>query len=233
MANQEKKTNNSKSNNKVNNKKNNKTVEKKTVKGTTKKESTKAVKEEKVIREVVKEENVMEEKEVNTSKHSFKLTSMQRDIILILLVAVVLVIALVLTKKPKLDIELPVALAGDAGYNEITYADYEAKMEAKEPFLVIIVKDGCPFCEDYEPIVKEVAEEYKLPINFINLTHLSDEEFDKLATSNLYLKRTQWGTPTTLFLYGNTVVDSIGGYVEKDELMEFVRANFVIEENEQ
>ena len=49
MANQEKKTNNSKSNNKVNNKKNNKTVKKKTVKGTTKKESTKAVKEEKVI----------------------------------------------------------------------------------------------------------------------------------------------------------------------------------------
>ena len=31
-------------------------------------------------------------------------------------------------------------------------------------------------------------------------------------------------------MYGKTVVDTIGGYVEKDELVEFVKENFVIGE---
>ena len=44
------------------------------------------------------------------------------------------------------------------------------------------------------------------------------------------MKRNNWGTPTTLFMYGEYVVDSISGYVEKDALVDFVKENFVIGE---
>lgn len=175
-----------------------------------------------------KKEEIVEEKVV--SKKKFNLTSLQKDIVLGVLVVILLVVAGVVTsnKEEKLDIELPVALAGDAGFNEISYSDYLEKVESGDPFLVVIVKDGCGYCEMYEPILEEVAGEYNLPINYINLTNISEDDYSDLASSNSYLKKNEWGTPTTLFMVGNTVVDSIGGYVEKDKFLEFAEENFVV-----
>lgn len=197
---------------------------KKVVNNNTKKEVTK---KEKVKVEKVTEEKVVEE--VKKEKKTFKLTSKQKDIILVLLVAVVLVIALVITREPKFDIELPIALEGTAGFNEITYSEYEEKLNTEAPFVVVIVRDGCRYCEKYEPIVSDVATEYSLPIYYINLSNLTSDEQTALSTSNSYLKKEQWGTPTTLFMYGKHVVDSIPGYVDKDTFVEFAKENFVVE----
>lgn len=227
MANQKnnknkKTTNNTKANVKQNNKKEIVKEEKKNAP----KEAAKKVETKEIKKEIVKEEP----KKV---KKSFSLTNTQKDIVLVLLVVVLLVVALFVTsnKEPKLDVELPVALEGTTGFNEISYSEYEEKISSKEPFLVIIVKDGCGYCEMYEPIVEEVAGEYNLPINYINLTNLTEEEYNELSSSNSYLKRNQWGTPTTLFMIGDKVVDSIGGYVEKDTFVEFISKNFKVEKD--
>lgn len=198
-------------------------------------EAKKDVKKEVSKIEVPKFEKKKKEKvhEKTSSKSKFSLTAKQKDIILIALVVVLLIVAAIVTgnKDSKVDIELPVALEGDAGFNEITYSNYLEKIDSNEPFLVVIVKDGCGYCEMYEPILKEVADEYNLPINYINLTNLSEEEYNNLAQSNAYLKKNQWGTPTTLFMLGDSVIDSIGGYVDKDKFVDFVKENFVVNED--
>lgn len=198
-------------------------------------EAKKDVKKEVSKIEVPKFEKKEKEKvhEKTSSKSKFSLTAKQKDIILIALVVVLLIVAAIVTgnKDSKVDIELPVALEGDTGFNEITYSNYLEKIDSNEPFLVVIVKDGCGYCEMYEPILKEVADEYNLPINYINLTNLSEEEYNDLAQSNAYLKKNQWGTPTTLFMLGDSVIDSIGGYVDKDKFVDFVKENFVVNED--
>ena len=198
-------------------------------------EAKKDVKKEVSKIEVPKFEKKEKEKihEKTSSKSKFSLTAKQKDIILIALVVVLLIVAAIVTgnKDSKVDIELPVALEGDAGFNEITYSNYLEKIDSNEPFLVVIVKDGCGYCEMYEPILKEVADEYNLPINYINLTNLSEEEYNDLAQSNAYWKKNQWGTPTTLFMLGDSVIDSIGGYVDKDKFVDFVKENFVVNED--
>lgn len=237
------KTNNKKNNtkkadtkNKVNETKKNNTTKKveennkKVVKNNTKKEVKKVTpKEEVKIEQIIDEEVVVTE--VKKEKKSFTLTSKQKDLILVLLVAVVLVIALVITgsKEPKLDIELPIALEGKAGFTEITYSEYEEKLNTEAPFVVVIVRNGCGYCDEYKPVVDSVANEYALPIYYINLSNLTSDEQNALAKSNTYLKKEQWGTPTTLFMYGKTVVDSIGGYVEEETFREFAKENFVVE----
>lgn len=189
-----------------------------------------------VEKEEVKVEEItpnVQEKVVKEKK-SFSLTSRQKDLILILLVVVLLIVALFVTmkKEPELDIELPIALQGEAGFTEITYSEYEEKMNTEAPFLVVVVRDGCGYCEMYEPILEEVAGEYKIPIYYINMSNLSSEEYTALGTSNSYFKKNQgkWGTPTTLFMYGKSVIDSISGYVDKDEFVDFVKENFKVEE---
>ena len=241
MANKNQKNNKSKQTNvkKTNNNKNN---DKAKQVNTTKKET--APKKEEKIEKVEKVVEVVEEKKEKTStpkertkketKKEFKLTSKQKDIVLVLLAVVLLVVAFVVTgnKAPKVNIELPVALEGEAGFNEITYSEYEEKMNEEKPFLVIIIKDGCGYCEAYTPIVKEVAEEYSLPIYYINLTNITEEEYTALSKSNSYLKSQQWGTPTTLLMSGNTVVGSISGYVDKDTFVKDMIDKYIkVEDN--
>lgn len=241
MANKNQKNNKSKQTNvkKTNNNKNN---DKAKQVNTTKKET--APKKEEKIEKVEKVVEVVEEKKEKTStpkestkketKKEFKLTSKQKDIVLVLLAVVLLVVAFVVTgnKAPKVNIELPVALEGEAGFNEITYSEYVEKMNEEKPFLVIIIKDGCGYCEAYTPIVKEVAEEYNLPIYYINLTNITEEEYTALSKSNSYLKSQQWGTPTTLLMSGNTVVGSISGYVDKDAFVKDMIDKYIkVEDN--
>ena len=227
------------SQNSKNKKGNNKNVQtkkqsnaKQNVKKIEKKVETKKNVEKKEVKVEEITPNVQEK--VVKEKKSFSLTSKQKDLILILLVVVLLIVALFVTmkKEPELDIELPIALQGEAGFTEITYSEYEEKMNTEAPFLVVVVRDGCGYCEMYEPILEEVAGEYKIPIYYINMSNLSSEEYTALGTSNSYFKKNQgkWGTPTTLFMYGKSVIDSISGYVEKDEFVDFVKENFKVEE---
>ena len=198
------------------------------------KENKRVTPKEEVKVEKVEATPKVETVKVKKEKKKFELTSKQRDIILVLLVVVVLMIALILTgeKKPELNIELPIALSGEAGFTEITYSEYDEKLNTEAPFVVVLVRDGCDWCTEYKPILTEVADEYSLPIYYINLSNLTSEESSALSKSNSYLKKEQWGTPTTLFIYGNTVVDSIGGYVDKDTFVEFAKENFVVDNNE-
>lgn len=222
-------------NKKVNNK-NVQTKKQSNAKQNVKKIEKKVETKKTVEKEEVKVEEItpnVQEKVVKEKK-SFSLTSRQKDLILILLVVVLLIVALFVTmkKEPELDIELPIALQGEAGFTEITYSEYEEKMNTEAPFLVVVVRDGCGYCEMYEPILEEVAGEYKIPIYYINMSNLSSEEYTALGTSNSYFKKNQgnWGTPTTLFMYGNSVIDSISGYVDKDAFVDFVKENFKVEE---
>ena len=224
------------SNNKKVNNKNVQTKKQNNVKQDVKKIEKKVETKKTVEKEEVKVEEItpnVQEKVVKEKK-SFSLTSKQKDLILILLVVVLLIVALFVTmkKEPELDIELPIALQGEAGFTEITYSEYEEKMNTEAPFLVVVVRDGCGYCEMYEPILEEVAGEYKIPIYYINMSNLSSEEYTALGTSNSYFKKNQgkWGTPTTLFMYGKSVIDSISGYVDKDEFVDFVKENFKVEE---
>ena len=241
MANKNAKNKTNKKNN-TNNKKvnsNQKNTNKKvTSNNNVKKENIKKenIKVEEIAKEVkVEEKKVVKEEVKAKDKKSFSLTSKQKDIILILLVVVLLIVACIVTstkKESKVDIELPVAVEGEAGTKTISYTEYEDLMNSNKPFLMVIIQDGCGYCEMYEQVVEEVANELGIPVNYLNLTNLSSEESNKLSKSNSYLKKNQWGTPTTLFMVGDKVIDSIGQYVEKDDFVSFVKENIKVDVNE-
>lgn len=73
--------------------------------------------------------------------------------------------------------------------------DFKKKIENKDTFILIVGKDGCPFCEQYYPVLISVLEKYNVTAYRINLTKLSAEEkayLDDIANVS--------GTPTTLFI---------------------------------
>lgn len=154
------------------------------------------------------------------------------DFILIGAVLLIIVVGIISSKGNEQlpEIEFPLQLSGEVGLNQITYNDYKSMVDNGDAFIVIIERAGCSYCEMYMPIVKEVADEKKIAITYIDTDTLTQEEYNELSSNNDYLRKNQWGTPTTLFMLGDRVVDSIGGYVEKTSVEEFIKDRVVIGE---
>jgi len=160
----------------------------------------------------------------------------KKDIILIVSVLLIVVIAFFVTNdnESSANIELPIALSGeDKGVVSIDYNGYAEKISNGDNFIVVIERTGCSYCEMYGPIVKEVAEEYSIPVYDLNIAEITEKEYELLNNSNSYLKRNKWGTPTTLLMSGENVAASLGGYVEKDEFISFIKTNVILSSNEE
>lgn len=153
------------------------------------------------------------------------------DFILIGIVLLIVVAAFFSSKgNEKLEeINYPLTLVGEAGLHQITYAQYEEKVKSGDSFIVVIEREGCSYCTMYMPIVEEVAKEKKIPLYYIDIADITKEELTMLSTTNKYLKRNpKWGTPTTLFMRGDRVLDAIDAYVEKDSVLSFLDGKVVM-----
>ena len=154
------------------------------------------------------------------------------DFILIGVVLVIVVVAIFSSRGTiaEEEIEFPLELTGKVGLNQISYDEYKKMVDNGDAFIVIIERAGCTYCQQYMPIVEEVTKEKKVAINYIDTDTLSEEEFNELSTTNKYLKKNNWGTPTTLFMFGDRIVDSISGYVDKDAVLSFLKDRVVMGE---
>lgn len=154
------------------------------------------------------------------------------DFILIGLVLVIIVVAIFSTRgtKAEEDIEYPLTLTGEVGLNQITYSDYKKMVEDGDAFVVVIERAGCGYCQMYMPILEEYVKEKQIAVTYIDTDTLTEDEFNELSTTNKYLKKNNWGTPTTLFMLGDRVIDVIGGYVEKDSIDSFFKDRVVMGE---
>ena len=154
------------------------------------------------------------------------------DFILIGLLIVIVVVGFLSTKGnlKEEQIDFPVKLAGKVGLNEITYTEYKEMVMNDDAFVVVIERTGCYYCEQYMPLLEEYVNKNKIAVTFINTDNLTSEESQELSTTNNYLKKNKWGTPTTLFMIGSRVVDSIGGYVETEEIDKFFKDRVVMGE---
>lgn len=153
------------------------------------------------------------------------------DIALIVGVVLVIILSIFAFSSKANKIEKPVTLSDNFGeIKEIKYSDYKSMIEEGKTFVILIVREGCTYCEQFAPVVKEVVEEKKLPVYSIDISTLEENETEEFQNSNKYLKNNEWGTPTTLVLQGNEVVDSLSGYTEKDKLVKFLDKNVKLPE---
>lgn len=154
------------------------------------------------------------------------------DFILIGVVILIIVVAMFSSKGTiaEEEVEYPLTLAGDAGLHQLKYDEYETLVDNGDAFIVVIERAGCGYCIQYMPIVEEVANEKKIPIYYIDTDTLTNDEYNSLNNNNSYLKRNNWGTPTTLFMLGDRVLDTIGGYVDKETVLSFIDGKVVVGE---
>lgn len=153
------------------------------------------------------------------------------DIALILGVVVVIIISMFAFSNKTPKTETPVTLSDNFGeVRQISYSDYNTMVEDENTFILVVSREGCSYCESFRPIIDEVSKEEQIPVYIVDLATFTEDEATAFTESNSFLKRGDWGTPTTLVLKGTEVIDTLAGYTEKDSLIEFFNETVVVPE---
>ena len=143
------------------------------------------------------------------------------DIFLIVGVIIIIIVGGFIIKGNKAsdNYELPLTLSGDPGLHELTYSEYLTKLENEESFVFIVERATCSHCVNYMPEAESFATEYAVPMYYIDTDKLEEEDWDTFESTNTFFKKhSSWGTPTTMVLAGQYVVDYIEGETVASDL---------------
>ncbi len=105
---------------------------------------------------------------------------------------------------------------------------YNELYNNEELSIIYIGRTGCGYCEKYDPIIKEVIEEYKLSYYYIDLSKLTQTDRKNLYETGEVFKDENFGTPTTIIASKKTIIKSHIGYMDKDSLVKFLQETKVI-----
>ena len=111
------------------------------------------------------------------------------DFILIGIVLILVAVGIFSSKGTEAlpEIEFPLELKGEVGLHEITYSEYEDMVNNGDAFIVVIERTTCGYCQQYMPIMEEVANEQKIAVTYINTDNLTEDEFNKLFSLSIFL----------------------------------------------
>lgn len=108
--------------------------------------------------------------------------------------------------------------------NTMDYDYFEALTNvSKENTIVYLGSAKCSWCSKFKPILEKIISENNLEVVYIDLSTVSNEEYNKITKT--VGKDNFSGTPTTLIMNGNKVIDALKGYSEKEETVEFFKTN--------
>lgn len=129
---------------------------------------------------------------------------------------------------------LPILLITGCTNNSSSYLDtinfdkLNNLIENKESFILEIYQDGCSHCSVFNPRFKSVLNEYKVNAKAINVSNLSEKEFNEFRGIFGDI-----GTPTVIFIENGiekTKINRLVGEASKKEIIRKLKQNGYIEE---
>ncbi len=113
--------------------------------------------------------------------------------------------------------------------NDIGIDEYLDLKEGNEASIIYIARPTCHYCQEMEPIVKNIVYEYGITVNYLNTDELDDEGQAKLIESDDYFSE-GYGTPLLLVVKDDEIVDIQEGLNDKETTVNFFKDNGFIAE---
>ncbi len=153
---------------------------------------------------------------------------------LILVLFTCLIIAIILINKPKKEVKI---LEYDTSFlSNIKVSEAIKEFKSSDTKIYIIGRSTCSISQKFLPILKEVVNEYKAKIYYIDLEEMLDDktslkEFKKLLTFEYtYENKTQdmasyiGATPMIIISQNNKNIYGSLGYMSKNDLKNLLRS---------
>lgn len=111
------------------------------------------------------------------------------------------------------------------------FEEYKKTIKKNEINMIVFGYDGCGYCNRFQPVYNAVASKYNLDIYYFNSNTYDKDEYKKVVSYDIkvpakcssdgkeFKLSDGFGTPLTIFTKKGKVVDCIGGYVNRAELL--------------
>lgn len=109
----------------------------------------------------------------------------------------------------------------------ISIDEYLEKLKGEEASVIYIGRPTCGHCVAQKPIMENIAFEYDVTINYLNTDELDEDGINKLVSSNDYFSE-GFGTPLTLIVRNNEIVDKAVGETSKTDMVNMFKNNSII-----
>lgn len=113
--------------------------------------------------------------------------------------------------------------------NDIDIDKYLDLKEDDKASIIYIARPTCHYCQQMEPIIRNIVYEYDVKVNYLNTDELDDEGQSKLIKSDDYFSE-GYGTPLLLVVKDDEIVDIQEGLTDKDTTVKFLKDNGFINE---
>lgn len=115
--------------------------------------------------------------------------------------------------------------------NEIGIDEYLDLKKDDEASIIYVARPTCHYCQEMEPIVKNIVYEYDVTVNYLNTDELDDEGQAKFIKSDDYFdEKGGYGTPMLIIVKDDKFVDVLEGLTDKDTAIKFFEDNGLINE---
>lgn len=115
--------------------------------------------------------------------------------------------------------------------DEIGIDEYLDLLKDDEASIIYVARPTCHYCQEMEPIVRNVVYEYNVKVNYLNTDELDDEgQADFIKSNDYFDEKGGYGTPMLIIVKDNDFVDVIEGLTDKDTVVNFFKDNGIIEE---
>ena len=109
-----------------------------------------------------------------------------------------------------------------AELNSIDIDEYLSLKKGSDKSIIYISRPTCHYCQQEDPIMKNIIYETKITVNYLNTDELDDDGNTKLIKSDDYFSE-GYGTPLILVVQKNKIVDKIEGLTSKEDIMSFFK----------
>lgn len=93
-------------------------------------------------------------------------------------------------------------------------------------------RSGCSFCTLYTPNINYISEKYGVDYEYIDIDVITTEKQQQYFRK-FEIDPTDFGTPTTVIMKGNKVLDKIVGFVDAETLFNFYKELGLIDAKEE
>ncbi len=102
-----------------------------------------------------------------------------------------------------------------------TYLEYLNGSEAK---IILLARPTCGYCQIAEPIIQNVAYEYNIDINYLNIDNFQgSDQTDFVKSSEEFSEG--YGTPFLFIVKDGGIIDSVDGLTDKSHYIQFFTKN--------
>lgn len=113
-------------------------------------------------------------------------------------------------------------------YITISLDEYKEVIKKKGYHFMFIGSEQCGYCTQFKDSIKESLKDNNYKVYYIDISTLTQDEYNELVKTDEYMSQNEWGTPLNLLYKDGKRIDELNGYVSSDELVEFLKENKVI-----